>query len=92
MTTTQKMSPVDEILYVNADALKATVLKRANYMVIQGDWAVRKHEAGNGFEEREIVRLKRAVAEAKDALYFRLLELELADHYTANPPPPPDSV
>ena len=75
------MSQIDEVVCVNKEALKAIVLKRAHFTVLQGDWTMRKHESGIGFEERELMRLEQAVEDAKNALYYKLLELETAKHY-----------
>ena len=81
------MSQVDEVLFVNEHVLKGIVIKKAKSALLQGDWALRKQEAGIGFEERERARLKQEVEDAKSALYFKLLEFETVKHYTNNPPP-----
>jgi len=80
------MSHINEVLSVNTEVLKAIVLKRAHFTVLQGDWTMRKHEYGIGFEENERMRLEQAVEDAKNALYYKLLELETAEHYIAKPP------
>lgn len=78
----------EEVVCVNEDALDALVLKRAKVSFIRADWATRKQEGGDGFEESELKRLKQNLEDTKQALYYALLSLRVAEHFVANPPSP----
>jgi hypothetical protein len=84
-----EISAPEEIVSVNEDALDALALKKAKNTMISVDWATRKQEGGDGFEESEMERLKKDVEEYKYKLYAAALSLKLAEHFVANPPPPP---
>ena len=78
----------EEVVCVNEDALDALVLKRAKVPFIFADWATRKKEGGDGFEEAELERLKKDVEDTKQAFYYALLSLKVAEYFVANPPHP----
>lgn len=78
----------EEVVCVNEDALDALVLKRAKVHLIFGDWAMRKKEGGDGFEEAELERLKQNLEDTKKAFYYALLSLGVAEYFVANPPHP----